>query len=57
MFEKLYRHEHNHSHGPRESRSENFKEWHAMREKPYVREQARKLLAAINQNSLKLVKQ
>jgi tetratricopeptide (TPR) repeat protein len=56
MFEKLDRHTHNHSCGPREKHSENFKEWHAMREKPYVREQAKKLMATINKNSLKLVK-
>lgn len=56
LFEKLDQHTQNHFTGPREKHSENFKEWHVMREKPYVQQQARKLMAAINKSSLKLVK-
>ncbi len=56
MFQKLDRHTHNHFHGPREKHSENFKDWHAMREKLCVKEQAKELLAAIRRSSLKVVK-
>lgn len=56
MFEKLDQHTQNHFDGPREKHSDNFKEWHAMREKPYVRQQSKELMTAINKSSLKLVK-
>ena len=55
MLQKLDRHIHNHSYGPRENHSQNFKEWHAMREKSYIRKQAKELMSSIKQSSLKLV--
>ena len=56
LLKKLDEHTHNHFNGPREKHHENFKEWHAIREKTYVQSLAKELLSSIKRSSLKVVK-
>lgn len=56
LLKKIDEHTHNHSNGPRDKHDENFKQWHALREKTYVQELAKKLIESNKRSSLKVVK-
>jgi len=56
MLEKLDDHSYNHSNGPNEKHSENFKQWHEMKEPSVVRNQAKELLKVIEKDFLTLSK-
>jgi len=49
VLKKVDQHTHNHFNGPRDKHTENFEEWHGMREKTYVQALAKRLKASIKQ--------
>lgn len=51
MLEKLDEHIYNHSKRPHEKHSDNFEQWHAMKEGAFVRNQAKELIKAIEVDS------